>query len=182
MDLHTRALGRHQVMNALAAVAVGRSEGLAWDTVAAGLCAAGPGLRLVPRQGVRGIRILDDSYNASPAATIGALEVLGQVEGRRVAVLGDMLELGAVEEEGHRQVGRRTAQSVDLLVTVGERARWIAREARKAGLRHVWQVATNAEALDLLARELAQGDTVLVKGSRGMAMEEIVAALEKESR
>jgi len=176
--MRANILGRHQVMNVLAAVAVGRAEGLAWDTIADAVGATGPGLRLIPRLGAGGIRILDDTYNASPAATIGALEVLGAVTGRRVAVLGDMLELGPMEEQGHAEVGRYAAEATDLLLTVGDRARLIARAARSAGLAPVWEVDSNGEAIDLLARTLQAGDTVLVKGSRGMTMEEIVAALE----
>jgi len=180
-EIQTKALGKHQVMNVLAATAVGRAEGLTWETIAAAVRAAGPGLRLILRQGSRGVQILDDAYNASPAATISALEVLNTARGRRVAVLGDMLELGALEEEGHRQVGRYAAEVVDLLVTVGDRARWVAREARSAGLARVWEVASSTEAADLLAGQLQAGDTVLVKGSRAMAMEKIVAALEEGS-
>jgi len=178
-EIHSRALGRHQVMNALAAAAVARAEGIGWETIAAALGAMSPGLRLVPRRGAGGIQILDDSYNASPSATMGALEVLSELRGRRVAVLGDMLELGAAEEEGHRQVGRQAALCVDMLVTVGPRARIMAEEARKAGLMRTWSLASNAEAIDLLRGELGSGDVVLVKGSRGMAMEEIVRALEE---
>jgi UDP-N-acetylmuramoyl-tripeptide--D-alanyl-D-alanine ligase len=178
-EIHSRALGRHQVMNALAAAAVARAEGIGWETIAGALGAMSPGLRLVPRRGAGGVQILDDSYNASPSATMGALEVLSELRGRRVAVLGDMLELGAAEEEGHRQVGRQAALCVDMLVTVGPRARIMAEEARKAGLMRTWSLASNAEAIDLLRGELGSGDVVLVKGSRGMAMEEIVRALEE---
>ncbi|MGC9359650.1 MAG: UDP-N-acetylmuramoyl-tripeptide--D-alanyl-D-alanine ligase, partial [Anaerolineae bacterium] len=181
VEMHANILGRHQVMNVLAATAVARAEGLAWDTIAEAVRAMGPGLRLVPRQGAGGIQILDDTYNASPAATIGALEVLEAVRGRRVAVLGDMLELGPMEEEGHAQVGRYAAEATDLLVTVGDLARLIAQAARSAGLASVWEVGSNAEAIDLLEGTLQAGDTVLVKGSRGMTMEEIVAALEEGS-
>jgi UDP-N-acetylmuramoyl-tripeptide--D-alanyl-D-alanine ligase len=179
--MHASTLGRHQVMNLLAATAIGRAEGLAWEAIAEAVSAMGQGIRLIARQGGGGIQILDDTYNASPAATIGALEVLGAVAGRRVAVLGDMLELGAMEEEGHAKVGRYAAAATDLLVTVGEGARLIARAARSAGLALVWEVGSNAQAIDLLAGTLQAGDTVLVKGSRGMAMEEIVAALEEGS-
>lgn len=178
-EIHSRALGRHQVMNALAAAAVAGAEGIGWESIARALGAMSPGLRLVPRRGAGGIQILDDSYNASPSATIGALEVLGELQGRRVAVLGDMLELGAAEGEAHRHVGRQAARSVDLLVTVGSRAGIMAEEARRAGMMRTYAVGNNTAAIDVLRRELATGDVVLVKGSRGMAMEEIVKALEE---
>ena len=179
--VRSRALGRHQVTNALAAAAVGRAEGIDWATIAEALNGMSPGLRLVPLRGAGGIQILDDSYNASPSATLGALEVLAEVEGRRVAVLGDMLELGEAETEGHRQVGRAVASTADLLVTVGPRARLMAEEARRVGLSLTWHVDTNAEAIAWLQRELMAGDVVLIKGSRGMEMEEIVRALRAES-
>ena len=179
--VRSRALGRHQVTNALAAAAVGRAEGIGWATIAEALNGMSPGLRLMPLRGAGGIQILDDSYNASPSATLGALEVLAEVEGRRVAVLGDMLELGEAETEGHRQVGRAVASTADLLVTVGPRARLMAEEARRVGLSRTWHVDTNAEAIAWLQRELMAGDVVLIKGSRGMEMEEIVRALRAES-
>jgi len=179
--VRSRALGRHQVTNALAAAAVGRAEGIGWATIAEALNGMSPGLRLVPLRGAGGIQILDDSYNASPSAMLGALEVLAEVEGRRVAVLGDMLELGEAETEGHRQVGRAVASTADLLVTVGQRARLIAEEARRLGLSQIWHVDSNAEAIAWLQRELMAGDVVLIKGSRGMEMEEIVRALRAES-
>jgi len=179
--VRSRALGRHQVTNALAAAAVGRAEGIDWATISEALNGMSPGLRLMPLRGAGGIQILDDSYNASPSATLGALEVLAEVEGRRVAVLGDMLELGEAETEGHRQVGRAVASTADLLVTVGPRARLMAEEARRVGLSRTWHVDTNAEAIAWLQRELMAGDVVLIKGSRGMEMEEIVRALRAES-
>lgn len=107
--------------------------------------------------------------------------MLAEVEGRRVAVLGDMLELGEAETEGHRQVGRAVVSTADLLVTVGQRARLIAEEARRLGLSQIWHVDSNAEAIAWLQRELMAGDVVLIKGSRGMKMEEIVRALRAES-
>ena len=179
--VRSRALGRHQVTNALAAAAVGRAEGIGWATIAEALNGMSPGLRLMPLRGAGGIQILDDSYNASPSAMLGALEVLAEVEGRRVAVLGDMLELGEAETEGHRQVGRAVVSTADLLVTVGQRARLIAEEARRLGLSQIWHVDSNAEAIAWLQRELMAGDVVLIKGSRGMEMEEIVRALRAES-
>jgi len=180
-DLRLRTLGAHSSMSALAAVAVGLMEGLAWDDIQEGLEEQGWGVRLLPKHGRHGGILLDDSYNASPVSALAALQVLGEMRGRRVAVLGDMLELGDYEEEGHRVVGRRCAEVTDVLVTVGACARTIAEEAQRAGLDAgaVWSVSDADEALALLGGLLGEGDVVLVKGSRSVGLEKVVAALEE---
>mgnify|MGYP001819002411 CR=1 FL=1 len=172
-------LGRHSVYGALAAAAVGLNLGLAWDEVISGLRDPSAQLRLTVVPGLRGTTILDDTYNASPDSTVAALNLLDEMEGRKVAVLGDMLELGSYEVEGHHLTGRRAADVVSVLVTVGELGRLIGEEARAAGMApgalHI--VSSNDEAVAVLEDVLAEGDFVLVKGSRGMAMENIVARL-----
>ncbi|MFH1086513.1 MAG: UDP-N-acetylmuramoyl-tripeptide--D-alanyl-D-alanine ligase, partial [Chloroflexota bacterium] len=100
--LRTTLLGRHAALPALAAAAVGLADGLTWDEIGRGLVALRHGLRLVPRSGLRGAVLLDDAYNASPSSVVAALDVLTALPGRHLAVLGDMLELGAYEREGHR--------------------------------------------------------------------------------
>ncbi|MCL6450028.1 MAG: UDP-N-acetylmuramoyl-tripeptide--D-alanyl-D-alanine ligase [Acetobacteraceae bacterium] len=174
--------GRHQVMNALAAAAVGLALGVEPGEVGRGLAEAEPGefrMQVLERPG---LTILADCYNASPASVRAALCILAEVAGgRRVAVLGDMLELGSFEVEGHREVGRAAvAAGVGLLVTVGPRARMIAEEARAAGLPAyaVLEADDNPGALSLLRGVLRPEDTVLVKGSRALGMEAIVAGLE----
>ncbi len=175
-------LGRHSVHSSLAAAAVGLVEGLSWEEIVSGLRNTAQ-LRLIAVPGLRGTTILDDTYNASPASTIAALNLLEELEGRKIAVLGDMLELGAYEEEGHRKVGRRAVDVVDKLITVGERGRIIGEEALACGMARedVMIMKSNREAIEFLHRLLAPGDIVLVKGSRGMKMEEIVAAMTNES-
>lgn len=172
-------LGRHAVHNALAAVAVGLAEDLTWAEIFAGLKDIKGQLRLLSVQGVNGSVLLDDTYNASPESTLAALNLLADLRGRRIAVLGDMLELGPYEEEGHRKVGRRAVEVCQLLVTVGPRGRLIGQEALRVGLGpdRVHSVETQEEAVALLGQIIAPGDFVLVKGSRAMHMEEIVAAL-----
>ncbi|MBN1402052.1 MAG: UDP-N-acetylmuramoyl-tripeptide--D-alanyl-D-alanine ligase [Anaerolineae bacterium] len=185
--MHIRMLGRHAVLPALAATTVGLAEGLTWSEVQAGLDALDYGLRLVPRTGLRGARLLDDTYNASPTSTCAALDLLGELPGRHIAVLGDMLELGSQEAAGHRQVGRCSARVLDMLITVGQRARLIAEEALEArpGDRleaaAVHAVADNQSAIVLLQEAVRKGDQILIKGSRGMAMEEIVQALKGQA-
>lgn len=181
--LHVRVplLGRHSVHTALRAAAVGLVEGLTWGEIIAGLQGSHAQLRLVTVNGPEGALILDDTYNAAPSSTLAALNLLEELDGRRVAVLGDMLELGEFEERGHRIVGGRAAEIVDLLITVGPRARWIAEEARKAGLApdRIVEVEDSQAALDYLVGKVSANDVVLIKGSHGMAMDRIVAELEE---
>lgn len=173
-------LGRHSVYTALAAAGIGFAVGLGFDDVVAGLRNPHTPIRLVVLPGPRGSRIIDDSYNSSPASALAALAILAEAPAaRRLAVLGDMLELGAYEEEGHRVVGRRAATAADALLTIGPRARLIAEEAARAGLAAgaIRALERKDELTDWLARELRAGDLVLVKGSRGLALEEVIAAL-----
>ena len=174
-------LGRHSVHTVLRATAVGLVEGLTWEEIVQGLQNPQNQLRLIAVQGPNGSLILDDTYNAAPPSVIAALNLLEDLEGRKIAVLGDMLELGEFEERGHRMVGARAAEVAELLVTVGERARWIAEEARALGMREdqVVELPDSPAAVEFLSDRLAEGDVILVKGSRGMRMDQIVAALEE---
>jgi UDP-N-acetylmuramoyl-tripeptide--D-alanyl-D-alanine ligase len=171
-------LGRHSVHTALAGAAVGLVEGQSWEEIMNGLRGAAQ-LRLVVVPGLRGSTILDDTYNASPASTIAALNLLEELDGRKIAVLGDMLELGPYEEEGHRKVGRRAMDVVAVLITVGQRGRLIAEEALACGMEEerVFIEEDNDSAIARLREIVALGDIILVKGSRGMRMEEIVEAM-----
>jgi UDP-N-acetylmuramoyl-tripeptide--D-alanyl-D-alanine ligase len=173
-------LGRHSVHTALRAAAVGLIEKMTWQEIMSGLQDSSIQLRLVSVRGINGATLLDDTYNASPVSTIAALNLLDDLSGRKIAVLGDMAELGDYEEEGHRKVGCRAADTVDLLVTIGRRARLIAAEARACSLPPdaIIEVETNSQAITHLRQIVLSGDIVLVKGSRAMAMEEIVAALQ----
>ena len=136
-------------------------------------------LRLVAVKGPDGATILDDTYNASPASTVAALNLLDELEGRRIAVLGDMLELGYYEQEGHEKVGMRALEVADVLVTVGALGRIIGEVALRWGMSsdQVYMLGDNEEAVSLLKRLVGGNDVVLVKGSRAMKMEEIVNAL-----
>jgi UDP-N-acetylmuramoyl-tripeptide--D-alanyl-D-alanine ligase len=180
--IHAKAplLGRHSVHTALRAAAVGLIEGMNWDEIMTGLQDSTVQLRLVSVPGFNGSTLLDDTYNASPVSTIAALNLLDDLSGRKIAVLGDMAEMGDQEEEGHRRVGCRAADTVDLLITVGPRAHWMAEEARACGLPPdaINEVETNDQAVAHLRQIVQPGDIVLVKGSRSMAMEAIVTALQ----
>lgn len=182
--VHIPLLGRHQVYAALAAIAVGLVRGVDLDRIIERLATMPhvPG-RLNPLPGLRGSLILDDSYSSSPAAAEAALETLGALEGRRkIAVLGDMVELGEFEAAGHEQVGRRAARVVDLLVTRGNRARRIAEAAREAGLPAERAIATYTaeDAARAVLTDLGPGDVVLVKGSLATRMEQVVRLLMEE--
>jgi UDP-N-acetylmuramoyl-tripeptide--D-alanyl-D-alanine ligase len=173
--------GAHQVANFLAAAAIAFAVGLSADDSAA----AAEELRPAAHRGewrrhASGARLYDDAYNANPASMRAALETLAAVEAnRRIAVLGDMLELGPEEEEWHRDIGRLVPGRADRLVCVGERAGWIADGAVEAGMApaFVERVGDAAQAADLLAGSLAAGDVVLFKASRGVGLERTVEAL-----
>ncbi len=172
-------LGVHSVQTALAAAALGRVLGLTWDEIVEGLAKAPQQLRMVVTPAINGARLLDDSYNASPVSVLAALRVLAELPGRRIGVLGDMRELGAYEQEGHRLVGRKATEVVSYLVVVGQRGRIIGDEALARGMAadRVFFASSNAEAVSILRPLLQAGDSVLIKGSRGMKMEEIVKEL-----
>jgi alanine racemase len=176
-----RLLGRHQVYAALAAIAVGLAHRVPLDEIAGRLAELRPVPgRLNPLPGQRGSLLLDDSYSSSPAAAQAALETLAALEGRRrIAVFGDMLELGAYEDAGHELVGRHAAAVVDLLVTKGPRARRIAEAALAAGLSQAQVVNTYTaeDASRAALNELGPGDVVLIKGSLATRMEQVTAGL-----
>jgi len=180
--LHLRVpmIGRHSVHTALRAAAVGLVDNLTWQEIVDGLHTRKTQLRLMIVRAENGAMILDDSYNSSPESTLAALNLLDELEGRKVAVLGDMLELGPYEEQGHVLVGVRASEVVNELVTVGERGRIIANAALKAGLpaSATKDFSNTQETIEYLRERLNDQDVVLVKGSHAMQMDLIVAALE----
>lgn len=179
-------LGRHSVHTALRAAAVGIVEGLSWEEIVAGLQSLSSQIRLVVVPGINGSTLIDDTYNASPASMVAALNLLNDVtpedNGRRVAVLGDMRELGAQTEEGHKIVGRRAADVADMLITVGELGKAIGEEARSAGLADDRLFITQSfeEAVALIKQTIHINDMVLVKGSRALGMDQIVPAISRD--
>lgn len=176
-----KLMGEHSVHTALRAAAVATAEGMSLDEIAEGLAIEAEQLRLVVGEGPHGSIVIDDTYNASPQSMISALNLLKEINGstHRVAVLGDMFELGDAEESGHEEVGCRAASVANTIVCVGARSKVTARAAVECGAKreNVHHVDDNAAAIQLLRRLIAQKSIVLVKGSRGMKMEEIVYAL-----
>lgn len=175
--VRTALIGRHHVSTALAAAAMALHLGMSFAEVVEALERARPALRLQPLPGKRGTTVLNDTYNASPASVKAALDLLAEVPGRHVAVLGDMRELGAMEEAGHREVGRYAAERAQALVAVGALGRLIGEEAARAGCLEVHFAPDAAAACQLLDDLLQPGDVVLVKGSRALALEQVVAHL-----
>ncbi len=175
-------LGQHTAVNALAAIAVARHLGVDDPTIFAGLAAAtGPEMRL-QLQTAGTIRILNDAYNANPHSMRAGLATLMELEtsGRRVAILGDMFELGETADRYHREVGRHAAAcDLDLLVCVGEKAGLTAKCAVEAGMpaKDVEHYQTTADCAANIAKIVSEGDLVLLKGSRGMKLETVAAAM-----
>jgi len=169
--------GLHMVQNALLAVAAGRAFGLSIEECAAGLAAAPLTKARLQIKEINGVQFLDDSYNANPDSMKAALRTLVELdtEGKRIAVLGEMRELGAESERAHREVGETAATlGVNQLITIGDTAELIAEGARTAGLDKVSSVRSTAEAAKLLGEIAEPGDLVLIKGSRAARTEEVI--------
>ena len=185
--LRSATPGRHLVPHALAAAAVAERLGIGLDEVERALAAGSHAAhRMAVGEARSGATLVDDTYNASPVSVAAALEFLAETPvvpgGRRIAVLGDMLELGPDEERLHREIGSRAASAADALITVGERGRWIAEGAQVSGATWVRSTDDPAEAVAILERELAPGpgDLVLLKASRGIGLERAVGLLVEE--
>jgi UDP-N-acetylmuramoyl-tripeptide--D-alanyl-D-alanine ligase len=177
LEAHSPLPGAGLVYNALAALAVAVADGLSLEEAVFALGQARPPTRLQVKEAPSGAIILDDCYNASPASMLAALSVLQETPGRRLALLGDMLELGAAEEDGHLRVGEKAAEVADVVYAVGPRGRMIAEAAERAGAAAVHYFASKDEAALALKGELRRGDVLLVKASHGMALETVVAEL-----
>jgi UDP-N-acetylmuramoyl-tripeptide--D-alanyl-D-alanine ligase len=169
--------GRHHAYPALAAAAVALNDGMTLDEVAEALAEVRPDLRLRVLPGPNGSTIIDDTYNASPASMLAALDLLSELPGRRIAVLGEMRELGAAEESGNAAVGERAASACDLLYVFGERARPIGEAAVRAGHPRVRYPRSIEEAADALREDLGRGDHALIKASRAVGLEALVHEL-----
>ena len=169
-------VGIHNVYDALSAFAVGLEYGISPENITKGLMNYAPsGMRQKIRE-VNGITVIEDCYNASPDSQKAGLNSLCKIaKGRKIAVLGDMLELGDYSETAHRTVGEYVAEcSVDLLYTYGEESEYMADSAKKSGLQSVFAFTDKTELTNTLLSEIKTGDTLLFKASRGMKLEEII--------
>ena len=176
--------GRHLVPHALAALAVAERLGVGIDEAAAALAEGSHAdHRMQVVEAGSGATLVDDTYNASPVSVAAALDFLAETPvatgRRRIAVLGDMLELGPEEERLHREIGARAAAAADAVVTVGPRGAWIAEGATAAGATRVARAGDADEAVAVLEREVAPGvgDVVLLKASRGIGLDRAVGLL-----
>ena len=176
-------LGRHQVTNALFAIALGAELGLDRAEIQDGLVACPPPKMRLNFWEANGVRVLDDSYNANADSTIAALETLCglPLQGRRVAVLGDMAELGAHSAAAHAEVGRRAAElKLGQLFAIGKMAVVTGKAARDAGLMRVFEFVEVEAALNVVKGFLKPGDVVLLKASRVSRLERIAEMLKAE--
>jgi UDP-N-acetylmuramoyl-tripeptide--D-alanyl-D-alanine ligase len=183
LHVHIPLIGQHSVHTALRAAAVGLADNLTWQEIIAGLRQGHTQLRLTAVRSESGALLLDDTYNASPESMLAALNLLAELDGHKVAVLGDMLELGPYENQGHEIVGVRAAEVADMLVTIGTLGHKIATAARWAGMQtgKIIEFEDIDEAITHLQKSLTKKDVVLVKGSHGIRMDRIVSALEVPS-
>ena len=173
----TPLVGAHQAMTVLAASAVGLRAGLDLDQIGAGLVRLSPGTRLARRTAWNGATVIDDSYNAAPLSMQAALDLLIECRPRRIALLGDMFELGTEERAAHRAIGEYAASRCDWLIAVGERSRDLIESAREAGHPQACWVAEAEQATEILRRSLEPTDTLLVKASHAMHLEDVVERL-----
>src|SRR5256885_6326858 len=175
--------GIHMVQNALLAIAAGRAFGLSLEEAAAGLASAPLTKARLQIKEINGVQFLDDSYNANPDSMKAALQTLVEldIDGKKIAVLGEMRELGTETERGHEEVGEAAAAfGIDHLIGIGEMGAVISRAAEKAGLEKSATVGSTSEAADLLIDIVAPGDLVLIKGSRLARTEDVIEAFAKQ--
>jgi UDP-N-acetylmuramoyl-tripeptide--D-alanyl-D-alanine ligase len=183
LEVSLPLVGLHNASNAAAAAAAAMALGYGDREIAQGLSQVQPvGRRLRIEELPSGVTLVDDCYNANPASMAAALQTLAALAaagaGRRaVAVLGDMLELGSMEEAMHRALGEQAARTVARLHAFGPRSRHVAQAARAAGLADVSHTADMPELVAQVKERLAPGDVLLVKGSRANQLERLVAAL-----
>ncbi|HVR39804.1 MAG TPA: UDP-N-acetylmuramoyl-tripeptide--D-alanyl-D-alanine ligase [Thermoanaerobaculia bacterium] len=176
--------GRHNLENLLAAIATARAIGISWEGIERGVRDVKPAYHRGVVIPWRGATIYDDSYNSNPYALSRALELLHQadVRGRRIAVIGDMLELGPDELTFHHDAGKAVPKSVDVIVGVGKRAQSLIDGAREAGIANLHYFDTAQQAGEFLKTFIHDGDLVLIKGSRGVGLDRIVKMLEDDAQ
>jgi UDP-N-acetylmuramoyl-tripeptide--D-alanyl-D-alanine ligase len=177
-------LGRHQVVNALFALAIGAEMGLGHPALRDGLEQCKPARMRLQLWEIKGVRVLDDAYNANADSVTAALRTLQELphKGRRLAVLGDMAELGAHSEAAHEEIGRLAAElGVGQLFAVGKMAPVVARGARRAGLNRVIEFSDVEAAAAAVKRFIKKGDLLLLKASRATRLERISEVLRAEN-
>ena len=175
-DFEIPMLGRHNVSNALAAIAAGLTLGLRVEEIQRGvstLTTTKMRFEVIRRDG---LTIVNDAYNASPSSMRVAIKTTSEIyDGRLIAVLGDMMELGEISERVHKEIGAELAENnFDILITLGELGKFIAEGARDAGLKNVYTFDTHEDAAKKILELVRDGDTILFKASHVMHMEKII--------
>lgn len=178
MEITLPTVGEHNILNALAAIAVGLKCGVAPEQIESGLagfCNTGMRQHIYD---CRGVKIIEDCYNAGPESMEAAFGVLGSYPGRKLAALGGMLELGPLAPQAHYRVGTLAAQTADVLFAYGANSEQTVRGALDAGMKNAKYFESHEELAQALKAELRAGDNLLVKGSRGMKMERVLRLLD----
>ena len=173
-----KVFGKHNVYPALSAFAVGKIMGLNLIDISEylSLCEYPPG-RTKLLEGIKGSKIIDDSYNSSPLASHAALDTFHELEAKRkIVVFGDMLEIGKYTIEAHKAIGQKVSKIANYLFAVGPRSKFVSQEVIELGMlkENVFNFSTSKEAIQTLKDLIEEGDLILVKGSQGMRMERIV--------
>ncbi|AFK86572.1 MULTISPECIES: UDP-N-acetylmuramoyl-tripeptide--D-alanyl-D-alanine ligase [Thermoanaerobacterium] len=185
LDVELNVPGKHNIYNSLAAICIGIQFDVNKDDIRKALSEFQPSAMRLNIIDAFGIKIINDVYNANPSSMKAALSVLGGYAGKRkIAVLGNMLELGQYADVAHREVGEHVKENdIDVLITVGDYALKIADGAVEKGMdkNNVFRCGNNAEAIDVIKNIMKESDVFLVKGSRGMKMEEIVKFLQESA-
>ena len=178
MEITLPTVGEHNILNALAAIAVGLKCGVAPERIESGLADFhNTGMRQHIYD-CRGVKIIEDCYNAGPESMEAAFGVLGSYPGRKLAALGGMLELGPLAPQAHYRVGTLAAQTADVLFAYGANSEQTVRGALDAGMKSAKYFESHEELAQALKAELRAGDNLLVKGSRGMKMERVLRLLD----
>ena len=174
-------VGKHNIYNAMAAILVGLTLGMELEDIKLGLRGFTASKMRLDIFKKNDLTIINDAYNASPDSMKAALDILGRYEKRRVAILGDMFEMGEHSEYGHRLVGESSINNVDILITIGDMSKFIGDEAKKLGLdnNNIHHFENKELAIESLNNLINKDDVVLVKASRGMKLEQIVEYLSK---
>ena len=180
-EIFIPTVGEHNIYNAMAAILVGKSLGISIEEIKEGLkdyTATKMRLDIIKNDNMT---IINDTYNASPDSMKAALNILGRYDSRRVAILGDMFEMGELAEYGHRLVGECTINNTDVLITIGNDSKFIGYEAEKLGFNkeNIHHFSTKEDAINEMNNLLKEKDVILVKASRGMKLEKIVEYLNK---
>jgi UDP-N-acetylmuramyl pentapeptide synthase len=174
--------GKHNIYDALAAAASAYALGIAPLKIKKGLEKFKLSSKRLNIVYSNNIRIIDDTYNANPDSMAASLNILENYPPRRIAVLGDMFELGSIARKSHENIGKLAANlNIEELITVGKLSKYTAKSAASNGLRNVHIARSNNEAIKIIKNILKPDDTILIKGSRGMHLEDIVERLKKHA-